>query len=147
MRSLFSAFLFALLSHACLAQAPPPNSGSTPEYASELEAKLQSNPEDLNSRTELLRFYSLTKSPENYTRHVIWFIENHPDYPAVASDGQILPQGGPLNTQGEYEQARAAWETQLAKPHDSAATLLNAANFLGADDRSVPWGFSKKPAN
>jgi TonB family protein len=134
MRFLSSALLFALLGRACLAQAPQPNSGLTPERAGEMEAKLQINPEDLSARADLLRFYSLTKSPENYTRHVIWFIENHPEYPAIDHDGHLLRQGGPLNTPGEYEEAKAAWERQLAKPHDSGAILLNAANFLAADD-------------
>jgi TonB family protein len=128
MRFLSSAFLFAFLGGACFAQSPPLT------RVSELETKVQNNPEDLDSRTSLLKYYSLAQSPENYTRHVMWLIENHPDYLAIDEYGQLLPQGGPLNTPSEYEQAKAAWETQLARPHNAGLVLLNAANFLKSSD-------------
>ncbi len=125
---LFSAVLVVLLSGACFAQPPPPT------RASELETKLQVNPEDLDSRTELLKFYSLSQSSENYARHVLWLIENHPDFRAIDEYGRLVPQGGRLNTPGEYEQAKAAWEAQLAGPHTSGGLLLHAANFLESSD-------------
>jgi TonB family protein len=131
-RLLFSALLFTLLSGACLAKAP--KAELTAERASELEVKLQSNPEDLNSRIDLLTFYRLTKSSESYMRHMMWFIENRPEYPGLDNYARLLRQGGPLNTPAEYEQAKTAWETQLAKPHDSGLVLLNAAGFLEASD-------------
>jgi hypothetical protein len=120
--------VLVLLGGACFAQAPPPT------HASELETKLQVNPEDLDSRTELLKFYSSTQSSENYTRHVLWLIENHPDYLAIDEYGRLLSRGGPLNTPGEYEQAKEAWETQLAGAHKSGSVLLNAAKFLESSD-------------
>jgi TonB family protein len=128
MTRLFSAVLFVMLGGACFAQSPPLT------RVSELETKLQNNPEDLDSRTSLLKYYSRAESSGNYARHVLWLIENHPDYLAIDEYGRLLPQGGPLNTPSEYERAKAAWEAQLARPHNSGLVLLNAANFLEASD-------------
>jgi hypothetical protein len=138
---LFFTVLVVFLSGVCFAQAPPPT------HASELETKLQVNAEDLESRTDLLKFYSLSQSSKIYTRHVLWLIENHPDSPAVDEYGRLLPQGGRLNTPGEYEQAKTAWEIQLAGPHNSGGVLLHAANFLESSDPQRALTFLKKPAN
>ena len=128
MTRLFSAVLFVMIGGACFAQSPPLT------RVSGLETKVQNNPEDLDSRTSLLNYYSLAQSSENYTRHVVWLIENHPDYLAIDEYGRLLPEGGPLNTPSGYERAKAAWEAQLARPHNSGLVLLNAANFLESSD-------------
>jgi TonB family protein len=104
------------------------------ERASELEAKVEANPEDVGSRIMLLQNYAFNHAGPEYVRNFLWMITNHPDNAALGALPQLQQAGGVLNTPYDYEQAKRLWETQLAKHSETSAVLLNAARFNQAED-------------
>src|SRR5262245_32102412 len=79
--------------------------GLSPQQVSDLEASLQSAPDDLSARARLLGYYfnssTATANPgaihEARRRHVLWMIEHHPDSDITRmSELSIDPAGHPL---------------------------------------------------
>ena len=96
--------------------------------AAQVEAKLRQNPEDLESRYELMSFYFNMRNEAALTNHLLWAVEHHPELP-MAMMSPPLERISP-DTQ---EQLRGAWETALAKHPDSAGVVYHAGIFFVHD--------------
>ncbi len=96
------------------------------------ELAVRSNPEDLNTRMELLVYHGYHNQPR-YTDHLVWLIKHHPDIetlPMAHPNFAYLARQNP----GLAEQIRSAWREAIAKHQASAAVILNAAGFLRSLD-------------
>ncbi|HMT09909.1 MAG TPA: DUF3857 domain-containing protein, partial [Pyrinomonadaceae bacterium] len=111
----------------------------TAAEAKRLEAKLVTNPDDTESRSKLMTFYSdifrqkntrtkvsTTISP--LAKHRIWFIENKPelgdsDFFAFALS-YIKPNSA------DHIAIKNAWNRQLDSNTDNVRVIVNAAQFL-----------------
>ena len=122
-----------------------------------LEAAVARNPEDRESRDQLLAYYgdgrrNLDPAAIVARRaHILWMIEHHPDLDTASSwslrlytiDGDIwLPE--PLRATFHvnpdpdgYAQAKQLWLVAMAKPDVSVQTLTNAARFLEMADKPL----------
>src|SRR5215469_6262626 len=83
-RTLYLA-LFPLAAALIAAQTARAPKIETPEEAAQVEKALEANPDDLAARDRLLLYYS-TRDPVTDAiraarrRHILWLIEQHPDY-------------------------------------------------------------------
>jgi beta-lactamase regulating signal transducer with metallopeptidase domain len=113
----------------------------TAQQAATLEASLQKNPEDAETRRKLQLFYQYSGQKTvgwNETlaarrRHILWLIEHHPGDDAILSWGTIYPAYDPAG----YAQARELWLTQTAKKDAPPDVLSNAARFFELTDRPL----------
>jgi hypothetical protein len=71
--------------------------------------------------------------------HVLWLIENHPEWPEVEYvEARLFPEGfGPLSDPRGHARAKERW-IALVEPSDArSAVLKNAARFFESTDKSV----------
>jgi hypothetical protein len=128
-----------------------------PEQVAALEASVVRNPDDQESRQQLLAYYGdvqrkLDPAAVAARRaHILWTIEHHPDFDAASSyrlrlytmDGELwLPD--PLRSRVHanadpegYAQAKRLWLAAMAKPDVSVQTLTNAARFFEMADKPL----------
>jgi tetratricopeptide (TPR) repeat protein len=123
--------------------APPPvhfdfrdASTLTETKARALEDKIKSNPDDANSRAELLGYYFLHQdtfraNAELCRAHILWMIQNRPADPFT---GQPFCQIEPAFDPEGYVAAKNLWKQQTEKPAPTAQILANAASFLSIQD-------------
>jgi beta-lactamase regulating signal transducer with metallopeptidase domain len=127
----------------------------TPLQVEELESHLRNNPEDLGGRTKLLFYYVpdrlLVPAVRNKRvigeqtliaarrRHILWFIEHHPDVELAASPMlRIAPRApAPLVDPIGYEQAKKLWLDHAGKPDVKVSVLSNAAYFFEVPDKAI----------
>jgi hypothetical protein len=111
--------------------------------AAQLEANLKANPNDRNARRALLDYYYLSgvnpgEAVPARRRHIVWFIENAPDDPALSgSAATIDPAGHSLADPLGFQRASEAWRAQISKPGVSATALVNAAYFFKLFDKDL----------
>ena len=116
------------------------------DAAKELQAKANSDPNDIESRLQLLGYYNrhsiLNKSlRESHTELACWLIENYPDSRAAGSHAAHVT--GTINPLG-YVKARLLW-LDTVKIHDQNVTiLLNASGFFLLDDNDLSEELLKK---
>lgn len=114
--------------------------------AAELEAGLETKPDDLSSRTKLLGYY-FTKgrrpgeAVHNRRKHVLWVIKNHPGsglaaLPYCGMDGVFDPEG--------YVEAKKLWLEQTGAHPQDPKVLGNAAAFFLISDKDLAEGFLKR---
>jgi hypothetical protein len=109
-----------------------------PEGATNLEASLRKNPEDLVARRVLLRFYAQRgsrllggeKALASCRQHILWLIEHHPESEVTGSWEARIDASDAVGN----EQARKLWLAQTARPDASPAVLGNAAGFFERSD-------------
>jgi hypothetical protein len=109
---------------------------STSEVSA-LDASLQQNPADIDSREKLLTYYRMSKSVawndklSGMRRHALWFIEHAPDgnvgIPVVSQ--RYDPEG--------YEEAKRLWLEHTSRPDVSVHVISRAADFLSAYDKPL----------
>jgi TonB family protein len=106
-------------------------SGLSDADVTALEAKLQSNPEDLDTRMELLVYFGRNMKEQQFATQLLWFIQHHPD-----TFSMPMAQGmfGTKLSETSVEQIRTAWEEAIAQHAGSPAVLVNAASFLERTD-------------
>ena len=99
----------------------------------QLEAKINQNPDDIETRLQIVHYYDdyrVKKSPakENgRARHRLWFVQNRPEM----NEYQIL--GTSVWTDSgkpEYGILKAAWLNQVEANPKNAQISLNAAEFV-----------------
>lgn len=113
----------------------------TAQQAAALEASLQKNPEDAETRRKLQIFYQYSgqktvgwdKTVAARRGHILWLIEHHPGDDAILSWGTIYPAYDPAG----YAQARELWLAQTAKKDAPPDVLSNAARFFETTDRPL----------
>ncbi len=128
-------------------QAPPPpasrsaqtdwmalSSGITQEQLPDLEAQLQSNPEDLTARSKLLSFYTQVRDSQNYSRHLLWVVEHHPEAQMLDWAMNVAPAAALLRQGGDYDSAKALWEQNLINNGSSPEVVYHAALFFRNSD-------------
>ena len=102
-----------------------------------LLAKVDSDTNDIESRLQLLGYYSRRSISKKHLRKphqelAIWFIRNYPDS-ATAGDHASHVMGS-MNPLG-YVKAREIWLEQTNAYDGNVAILMNAADFFLQDDR------------
>jgi TonB family protein len=106
----------------------------SPTDAATLESAVQSNPEDLDARMELLVYCAWNGQDMPFTNQLLWFIKQHPSTESVQmAEGMFHPIKS-LSNQSR-EQIQAAWEEAIVKHSNSPVVLFNAASSL---QRSEP---------
>jgi len=147
MRLLFLCVLSAAL---CAQTAAPVRSWAD---ADKLEAELEKRPNDLNIRTQLLRYYAAQgqtaadRVKPLRRKHILWLVEHHPETTTLSeTSGIVLP-----GDEG-FADCRAAWERALAAPFPVYDTYANAASFFRSVDlararRIVDEGLQRYPGN
>lgn len=110
----------------------------TDEQARVLETRLEAQPDDLDTRTKLLDYYSsprVRRSPEAARareRHVLWLVRHHPEAEIAGSHHAQLYG---FDSEAYYK-AKALWLEQ-AKAHAKDVRVLgNAASFVKLEDFS-----------
>lgn len=105
----------------------------TPEGAARIASAVQANPEDQDSRLELLMFYSMHHQDQPFTAQLLWFIKHRPDT-EILRFVQAMFSNGTLITENSRARLLAAWEEAITEHASSAAVLYNAAGFLEGRD-------------
>jgi len=109
------------------------------QQPAQLEAHLESAPDDLEAHLRLLGHYGGARLEDaaarpDYMRHVLWLIRHHPRLAISASpDAGVHPT---IDGHDAWAAAAAAWEDQLAEAPDDAAVVLGAAKFYTPHDRA-----------
>ena len=107
----------------------------TQERADALEQRIATNPEDFDSRWQLVTYYrtsskvSWDKKVPGLRRHALWLIEHHPDHDVQAPE--LSPQFDPEG----FAAAKKLWEAHLAKPDVSPFLVYRAASFFAHYDK------------
>ena len=104
--------------------------------AEKLETQLESHPDEIDVRSSLLRYYSQhnAESAERVKplrrKHILWFIEHHPEDPVLAGTFGSLDASGEAQAdpQGVAE-CNAAWRKALAAADPLPNTFANAVMF------------------
>jgi hypothetical protein len=100
------------------------------EQAKLFELKLVTDPNDLNTRVELIGFYNSqafrnASFDEKRVEHLLWFIAHHSDHPIV--DWTRVPQ----RLMPEYYlKVKSAWVEELEKPGINDESIKNAVHFI-----------------
>ncbi len=118
----------------------------TPEQAASLEEKLEHDPDDLASRTRLLRYYfGSYRFPDRsvreqmrkaQTRHILWLIRNRPEAWVLGS-----PEGTidlVFDSEG-YAEGKNAWLDRLQREPANLKVLEHAANFFTHTDKELAF--------
>lgn len=104
-------------------------------HVSKLEQLVQQNPDDRESRFQLILYYELNlseirKKLDKYFAHVLWFIENDPENKIHTSGTAvtIFAEKGP-----QYVKVlKEAWYRQVRKHPNSAIVIAHAAWFCAS---------------
>lgn len=92
--------------------------------AQKLEAELQSNPEDLKTRNEVMSYYFNERNEPALAKHLLWAVEHHPEL-RMSTMGQ---------SSLDRQELRVAWDNALVKHPDSAPVLYHAGMFFTHDN-------------
>jgi tetratricopeptide (TPR) repeat protein len=152
--------LVCSLSAAILCAQNPPPVRSWAE-AEKLEAELDSHADDMNSRAQLLRYYTqqgASRQPPSQVKalrrqHILWFIEHHPEQSVLGeSSGMMDISGYPSADPEGYAECSAAWQKALGAPKPLFDTFANAISFYRTADpararRIVKDGLKRYPGN
>jgi tetratricopeptide (TPR) repeat protein/peroxiredoxin len=140
------------------AQSPPPIRSWA--EAERLEAQLDSHPDDMDIRVRLLRYYTsqgMSSQPPGQVKalrrkHVLWFIQHHPEQSVLADSGVMDPAGYPAADPEGFAECSAAWQKALAAPKPLFDTFANAITFYRTADpararRIAKDGLKRYPGN
>lgn len=97
------------------------------EQAAALEKELEQQPDDVESRIQLLKKYHLGSDAQRTLRlkHILWIIEYQPQH-AIAGTAYT----GFLRADEHFQQGKALWLRQLETHKDNVAILSHAARFF-----------------
>jgi beta-lactamase regulating signal transducer with metallopeptidase domain len=127
----------------------------TPEQASQMEARLAKNPEDINSRYKLMQYYSaqagrvpaeIRKAIVARRRHIRELVEFHPDDSLASTFSAFIntQPPDPLADPEGYAEIRALWLEKANRPDARADVLSNAAYFLQLNDKDLARQFLRR---
>jgi tetratricopeptide (TPR) repeat protein len=128
------------------AQAPAPKIEGriTANDAKALEEGLNTNPDNLAARQELISYYFMemitSRKPEleeKREQHIFWLIEHHPESELAGSpEAGIMPMGLSGGTEG-YQRGKQLWLQEVEKHPDDQRILCNGAQFLSLFDGKI----------
>ena len=107
----------------------------TQVQADELEKRLEADPNDFESRRQLVTYYSSSstvawdKKVPGLRRHALWLIEHHPEH--EVRPPWLSPQYDPDG----FAAAKKLWEAHLAEPGASPYLVHRAASFFSPHDK------------
>ena len=109
--------------------------------ADKLEAQVESNPADLNTRLTLLRYYwngqaaiPADRVKAALRKHAVWVIEQHPEYPSLSGEvWAAIPREGRMADSETFDAADQAWRKHLAEA-PAAPVIANAIRFYKFPD-------------
>jgi hypothetical protein len=117
----------------------------SPQDLAILQARVQQNPDDLESRIALLRFYwdSAPVPPNDDSarrsarlQHILYFVERHPEAPASAARvAYVYRSDGPYANVSDHEAARSQWLAAVQAHPGDPAVMVNAAKFLAVENK------------
>jgi TonB family protein len=103
----------------------------TAAEAQALEESLVANPEDLAARGKLIAHYFVNLDRADWSRHVFWLIEHHPESPVAGFNfASIPPLGGSLSDQADYARAKKIWLEQTERHPKDSRVWANALRFF-----------------
>ena len=108
-----------------------------PATADLLEKKLVEEPNDLDSRLQLLGYYKGKMNEKLFAlrkKHILWFIENRPSDAVFATS---YVQVDRRFEDESYAEAMKLWDAQIEKHPKDPSILSNAARFALRNDREV----------
>lgn len=118
----------------------------TAQDANRLEEIVSKDPENLEAREQLLRYYFYNAQglagpygaqPERL-RHIQWLIEHHPEADLTGSvEAMILPGGPDSAATRAFERVRDLWKQQAANRSNDPRVLGNAGTFFESGDREL----------
>ncbi len=124
-------------------QAALAGNNLTAAEASELEAFVAKNPNDLSTRTKLLGYYfdarfKSAEATQNAREHTLWVIKNRPEaeiagLPYCQIDAILDPDG--------YREAKQLWLDQAKTNANNAVVLGHAGRFFIIHEKSLAEGF------
>jgi hypothetical protein len=101
----------------------------SPTDAAMLESAVQANPEDPDTRMELLVYFSYNGQDLPFTNQLLWFIKQYPSTESLQmAEGMFHPIKSLSDP--SREQIQAAWEEAIVKHSNSPVVLFNAASSL-----------------
>jgi len=103
--------------------------GATEAMVKEMQERIARDPSDLDARLVLLAHCDARHEARGCREHLLWFIEKHPDHPALRFGVHVSPMDGDL-----YLEAHDLWTRQVAAHPTSVSVLVNAASFYSAFD-------------
>jgi hypothetical protein len=127
----------------------------TPEQASDLENYLRKNPDDFNTRYQLILYYynQRPKTPAEISKviaarreHLRAFVRSYPNDPLNSTPYAFINTQPPdvLADPAGYAEIRALWIEQANRPDASPLVLENAAYFMQLDDMPMAEQFLKR---
>jgi hypothetical protein len=116
-----------------LAVSINPNWGAvSPKDVASFEARLRSDPEDVEARASLLAYYYRNHMTAERLDSVLWLIEHHPESTMHSLDVAWLStnKNAPMAIDpADFECARGLWEVAVAQYPDNAEVMHHAARF------------------
>ena len=103
--------------------------------ASRAEALLETSPDDLEARVQLIGYFFLNTDPAAQARrnvHIHWLISHHPEVD-LSGYGRIIEDMWPE----AYDEAKRRWQAAVADHPDDTAILKNASAFLFVFDPAL----------
>jgi tetratricopeptide (TPR) repeat protein len=127
--------------------------------AEKLEADLDSQPDNVSIRLNLLRYYTsqAIQFPERVKplrrHHIVWFIEHRPEHSVLSEWASAIDKSGYSFADPEgFAEAGAAWQKALSAEKIPADVFANAATFYRTEDperarKLVEEGLRRYPGN
>jgi len=107
--------------------------------ADALERKLESAPEDIDARAQLLGYYLLRQytdasAAKARAEHILWFIENRPE---MRLNNSPIISLDPISNGDAYYKAKQLWLKNIKEDGQNANILANAASFMLIHDKDI----------
>jgi hypothetical protein len=147
---LASLFVGGLQALGRSAQEPVPAPSSrvthqlTADDVRKLEESLVTNPDNLNAREQLLRYYfrtglrsSTAELEQKREQQILWLIEHHPETGLAGSPEAQITLGGRSGSTEGYQRCKQLWLEQVDKHPNNQRILTNAAQFLLFFDEKI----------
>lgn len=101
----------------------------TPDEVKALEAKVQTSPEDHDSRKKLLTYYQYKPDYAARDRHLLWLVEHDPLNPAL-----LWPFVNPQPDEEVFTRGKPILLAKIADPSAPADLFARTAGFVSARD-------------
>ena len=105
----------------------------SPADAENLAASVAANPDDLNTRMELLLYYGYSRQEKPYTDQLLWFIQHQPSVKSLPMASGMFNRSKWLG-EAAREQIKSAWAKAMEEHSNSTDVTFNAASYLADAD-------------
>jgi len=124
----------------------------SPAEAKALEEKVRSKPDDLDARSQLIRYYFVARLAsrtaefeERRQEHIFWLIEHYPgDELAGTPEAGIDSVGFSSGGTETYQRGKKLWLQQVQLNPNNRKILGNAAQYFSMADRKISRNLLEK---